>query len=361
SGSRSGIVRFGRGGRGAEEVEMAGEGGLGREGDWDCGGCGNRNYAFRSLCNRCKQPRLLVDAHTPRDSKWLPRIGDWICAGCSNNNYASRKECKKCGQPKEESALPAIAMHGLSLPANYAHYFARSAQELAGLKMNYLALQQSLLQQNPNWLYGGFSRYGLQSTPDWTFSGSSSSAGFSSSGNRNQLPTVLNGWRDGDWICKCGFHNYSSRTECKECNAPIPSAAPSTTMNTMASDIFPTLGTKRLAPEEFINDWDNKRLNAGHANRQFSDFKNSAGSNSDQTPGIYPKANENSATVPSIQVNQQSRQVATLPALIGKGAKQWRDGDWMCSNCNNHNFASRTYCNRCKTQKDAAAHTGSVP
>lgn len=138
----------------------------------------------------------------------------WLgCIGCSNNNYASRKECKKCGQPKEESALPAIAMHGLSLPANYAHYFARSAQELAGLKMNYLALQQSLLQQNPNWLYGGFSRYGLQSTPDWTFSGSSSSAGFSSSGNRNQLPTVLNGWRDGDWICKCGFHNYSSRTE----------------------------------------------------------------------------------------------------------------------------------------------------
>ncbi|GJN38345.1 hypothetical protein PR202_gb27378 [Eleusine coracana subsp. coracana] len=55
--------------------------GGGREGDWDCGSCGNRNYAFRSLCNRCKQPRLLVDPHTPRDSKWLPRDGDWICTG----------------------------------------------------------------------------------------------------------------------------------------------------------------------------------------------------------------------------------------------------------------------------------------
>jgi len=58
-----------------------GGGGGGREGDWDCGGCGNRNYAFRSLCNRCKQPRLLVDPNTPRDSKWLPRAGDWICTG----------------------------------------------------------------------------------------------------------------------------------------------------------------------------------------------------------------------------------------------------------------------------------------
>ncbi|XBI81995.1 hypothetical protein VPH35_090788 [Triticum aestivum] len=54
-------------------------GGGGREGDWDYGGCGNRNYAFRSLYNRCKQLRLLVDPNTPRDSKWLPRAGDWIC------------------------------------------------------------------------------------------------------------------------------------------------------------------------------------------------------------------------------------------------------------------------------------------
>lgn len=58
---------------------MGGEGG--REGDWECSSCNNRNYAFRSFCNRCKQPRLLVDTKTPSDSKWLPRIGDWICTG----------------------------------------------------------------------------------------------------------------------------------------------------------------------------------------------------------------------------------------------------------------------------------------
>ncbi|MCI42623.1 zinc finger (Ran-binding) family protein [Trifolium medium] len=55
--------------------------GEGREGDWECSSCNNRNYAFRSFCNRCKQPRLLVDTKTPADSKWLPRIGDWICTG----------------------------------------------------------------------------------------------------------------------------------------------------------------------------------------------------------------------------------------------------------------------------------------
>ncbi|KAL4561495.1 hypothetical protein LXL04_033661 [Taraxacum kok-saghyz] len=85
-------------------------GGEGREGDWECNGCGNRNYAFRSLCNRCKQPRLLVDPKSHADSKWLPHIADWICTGCTNNNYASREKCKKCGEPKEVAALQAHVM-----------------------------------------------------------------------------------------------------------------------------------------------------------------------------------------------------------------------------------------------------------
>ncbi|CAL5382090.1 unnamed protein product [Camellia sinensis] len=95
-GGRSGSGgRGGRGGRGQNPVALNPEerererervtekmGGEGREGDWECGGCRNRNYAFRSFCNRCKQPRLLVDTKTPADSKWLPRMAtgsalDW--------------------------------------------------------------------------------------------------------------------------------------------------------------------------------------------------------------------------------------------------------------------------------------------
>jgi len=72
-GVKEGIER-----KAASQVAVMGEG---KEGDWECSGCKNRNYAFRSFCNRCKQPRLLVDNKTPPDSKWLPRIGDWICTG----------------------------------------------------------------------------------------------------------------------------------------------------------------------------------------------------------------------------------------------------------------------------------------
>ncbi|KAJ0098037.1 hypothetical protein Patl1_29081 [Pistacia atlantica] len=34
--------------------------------------------------------------------------------------------------------------------------------------------------------------------------------------------SIMKGWRNGDWICNCGFHNYSSCALCKECNASRP-------------------------------------------------------------------------------------------------------------------------------------------
>ncbi|KAF9612773.1 hypothetical protein IFM89_003783 [Coptis chinensis] len=33
-------------------------------------------------------------------------------------------------------------------------------------------------------------------------------------------------------------------------------------------------------------------------------------------------------------------------SLSSERAKQWRDGDWMCTNCSNHNYASWSQCNR---------------
>lgn len=38
--------------------------------------------------------------------------------------------------------------------------------------------------------------------------------------------------------------------------------------------------------------------------------------------------------------------ILILPWPLPSRAKQWRDGDWMCTNCDNHNYASRLQCNR---------------
>ncbi|XP_028796801.1 ranBP2-type zinc finger protein At1g67325 [Neltuma alba] len=293
--------------------------GEGREGDWECSGCNNRNYAFRSFCNRCKQPRLLVDNETPADSKWLPRIGDWICTGCTNNNYASREKCKKCGQPKEVAAMPAVAMTGASFPT-YSHHFSR-APGGADQKMN-IGLIGNSAPPVSLWLPSGNYGSGLP---------------YDNSANPN-LP-IPKGWRSGDWICNCGFHNYSSRSQCKKCNA-FP----------------PALGTKRLASEELVYDWDNKRLNVGHTIEQqqtYTSVEQVVGASADSKSGVFASATINSSTAPSLPMPMLFPPQITTPALLGKGAKQWRNGDWMCTNCNNHNYASRLQCNRCKTHRMA--------
>lgn len=324
--------------------------GGGKEGDWECSGCRNRNYAFRSFCNRCKQPRLLVDIKTPSDSKWLPRIGDWICTGCTNNNYASREKCKKCGQPKEVAAMPAVAIPGASVPT-HPTYFPRAQGGMEQM-VNVGSLQP----------FGGAGQYGSRPTDPFGFHsasswppGGNSIPGISYASQTSQLPPVpnVNGWRAGDWMCSCGFHNYSSRAQCKKCSALAPMSAPSS----LIGPAITALGTKRLASEEFVHNWNNKRLNAGQPPYAgFDSFPSPGGS---QLNNIYPTIpSGNTAGHPNLQVNLHVSPAA--PTLIGKGAKQWRNGDWMCSNCNNHNYASRAQCNRCKSQREASSQPVSV-
>lgn len=243
--------------------------------------------------------------------------------------------------------MPQLSMGGM-MPA-YADYMAR-VQEIAnaGYKMNFgnPAMQQQLL-ANANWPYGMAGRYGMQSSA-WPFAGNST----------NQFQGVPKDWRSGDWLCSCGFHNYSSRAQCKECNAPVPSGMVSTTMKSTGADSSSTLGNKRLASEELANDWDNKRLNPGNANYPLSTagsdnifMGQGAGNNNGQTTySAYD--NGNSMALPSGQVPGMS-------GVVGKGAK-WREGDWLCTNCSNHNYASRAFCNRCKTPKESSVHPGAL-
>ncbi|KAL6498030.1 hypothetical protein OROGR_028427 [Orobanche gracilis] len=356
-----------------------GEGGRGiggKEGDWECSGCHNRNYAFRSFCNRCKQPRLLVDTRTPANSKWLPRIGDWICnggafiivkklvsirlsflcflyvflvldgwwacvffacifflaalwvvcvcngsIGCTNNNYASREKCKKCGQPKELAAMPAVAIPGASVPT-HPTYFARvqgGTEQLSNV--GFLHPSMSL---SSSWPGGGTDQYrnqlsgpyGLQQASNWPLVDSSIS-GISFAGHTNQPFPVpnSNGWRTGDWICTCGFHNYSSRAQiCKKCNAPSSISTPSSLVNSAVT----ALGTKRLASEEFIHNWDNKRLNAGQ--QPCSGFESFQIHGDSELNSMYPAtASGNTAVPPNWQVNLQVPHVPSIPTLLGKG------------------------------------------
>ncbi|KAF9607122.1 hypothetical protein IFM89_032238 [Coptis chinensis] len=117
--------------------------GEGREGDWECGSCTNKNYAFRSFCNRCKQPRILVDNKTPVDSKWLPRIGDWICSGARFDSGVSNDDMPYNGGGLMEASLPVqdTAVRRQAMWSNLAH---EMTAEFRGLCAEEAYLQQEL-------------------------------------------------------------------------------------------------------------------------------------------------------------------------------------------------------------------------
>ncbi|KAI7736614.1 hypothetical protein M8C21_025699 [Ambrosia artemisiifolia] len=278
----------------------------------------------------------------------------WIKIGCTNNNYASREKCKKCGQPKELAAMPALAIPGASLQT-HPHYFARvQGVQLQHQRLNLGSLGNGALQHplplTPNWLLGGPDKFVGQPASAWPL-GPTNTVPYANQVNQVVVPK---GWRNGDWICTCGFHNYSSRAQCKKCNASMP----------------PALGTKRLASEDLVQDWDNKRLNAGQtlgpqqaypppgqiSSSSYLTPLQMVSSAANQTAGLfqlYPDGT--SPAVQHSQHNLQLPQIMAMPTLPGKGAKQWRDGDWMCTNCDNHNYASRSHCNKCNTQREAVS------
>ncbi|KAG8383740.1 hypothetical protein BUALT_Bualt04G0045300 [Buddleja alternifolia] len=259
--------------------------------------------------------------------------------------------------------MPAIAIPGASV-ATHPTYFSMPHGGREQM-VNVGSLQPSL-SLSSSWPLVGADHYGnqytdpygLQPTSNWPLGGNNI-PGVPYARQINQLPTVPNdnGWRTGDWMCTCGFHNYSSRVQCKKCNTPTPVQATSS----LVSPAVTALGSKRVASDEFIHNWDNKRLNAGQAyglqHPELESFQSPAGT----TNSIYPAIHSgNTALAPNLQVNLQLPHIPATPTLLGKGAKQWRDGDWMCSNCNNHNYASRAQCNRCKSEREVLAQPVSV-
>ncbi|KAH0461352.1 hypothetical protein IEQ34_008927 [Dendrobium chrysotoxum] len=72
--------------------------------DWICPNCGNRNFAFRNICNmrKCNTPRPGNQAPKSENLKGSkPKMpdGSWKCEKCNNINYPFRTKCNRqnCG------------------------------------------------------------------------------------------------------------------------------------------------------------------------------------------------------------------------------------------------------------------------
>ena len=118
---RSGRGRNERGNRDRSRSNSRGRDG-GNNRDWECSKCNNKNFAFRTECNRCGEPKGRGGRDNRRSRDGNDRRGrggsdrrdrnergsnrgthsdnDWTCGECQNSNFSFRTECNRCGAPK---------------------------------------------------------------------------------------------------------------------------------------------------------------------------------------------------------------------------------------------------------------------
>jgi rRNA processing protein Gar1 len=190
-GSRDGgRGNFDRGNRGRNDSN---------DGDWDCPKCNNSNFARRTECNRCGEPRGAGGGRRDggrgnfdrgsrdrrdggrrdggrgnfdrgsRDGGATFAHNDWDCPKCNNSNFSFRRECNRCGEPRSGG--------GGDRRDGGRGNFDRGSRD-------------------------GGRRDGGRGNFD--------------RGNRGR-----NDSNDGDWDCpKCNNSNFARRTECNRCGEP---------------------------------------------------------------------------------------------------------------------------------------------
>lgn len=143
--------------------------------------------------------------------------------------------------------------------------------------------------------------------------------------------------RPGDWMCPtCNNHNFASRTNCKNCNVPKPGMAGSGYSNVMPDNAGLVKGANMGAmpmPSYHVP-------GTGHPDGKLRQFR----------PGDWicsSCSNHNFASRDSCKRCSMPKNVPPPQSV----AAAFRPGDWYCPQCQNHNFASRDTCNKCNAHK----------
>lgn len=71
-------------------------------GDWSCAKCNDLQFASRTHCRKCNEPKPPAVAAVLASAVPAPplRPGDWLCKVCNDVQFGSRNTCRKCNASK---------------------------------------------------------------------------------------------------------------------------------------------------------------------------------------------------------------------------------------------------------------------
>jgi hypothetical protein len=181
-----------------------------------------------------------------------------------------------------------------------------------------------------------------------------------------QLPQTPANFRPGDWMCKCGNHNYASKTICVKCQSTKDQGDISN-LGVLAGLGMGGMGLPSNVPSGFRQgDWMCKCGNHNYAKRETCGRCDGPKSENDSTHSNNRPQNfqvgdwmcvcgahnyRSKAACHKCNVTKEQGCVTTGGVSSNPN---YRAGDWMCK-CGNHNFASRTHCKICNLPKEAGA------
>lgn len=214
-----------------------------KEGDWNCPGCGDHQFARNVACRKCA---------TPRPSGFGPvggcggggfgmqmnqmnggmmnaggfgggmagvsgaKPGDWSCGGCGDHQFGRNEVCRKCGSPKSEGTPMDGGMGGgmaggMGAPMGGGMAGGMGAPMGGGMAGGMTTMKPG------DWNCPGCGDHQFGRNDVCRKCGTPKPA---------NVESAVGNIRPGDWACEgCGDHQFARNAACRKCGTPKPEAA----------------------------------------------------------------------------------------------------------------------------------------